>query len=247
MKLQDKVALITGGSRGIGKACALQFAAEGATTIISYASNSAAADATVAEINAQGGKGEALQFDVGDPESVKAAFKQITKVHGGLHILVANAGISLDGLIMRYSEEDLEKIYKTNVFGSFYCAKAAVRPMMKSKWGRIIFMGSVVGESGNAGQVAYAGTKAALDGMAKSLAKELASRNITVNVIAPGYIETDMTNALSEEQQEQIRNTIPLGRVGSPEDIANASVFLASDDAKYITGQVLNVNGGMYM
>ena len=134
MKLQDKVALITGGSRGIGKACALQIAAEGATTIISYASNSAAADATVAEINAQGGKGEALQFDVGDPESVKAAFKQITKVHGGLHILLANAGISLDGLIMRYSEEDLEKIYKTNVFGSFYCAKAAVRPMMKSKW-----------------------------------------------------------------------------------------------------------------
>ncbi|MEE2904209.1 MAG: 3-oxoacyl-ACP reductase family protein [Myxococcota bacterium] len=247
MKLQDKVALVTGGSRGIGKACAVQIAAEGATTIISYASNSAAADATVAEITAQGGKAEALQFDVGDPESVKAAFKQITKAHGGLHILIANAGISVDGLIMRYSEADLEKIYRTNVFGSFYCAKAAVRPMMKSKWGRIIFMGSVVGESGNAGQVAYSGTKAALDGMAKSLAKELASRNITVNVIAPGYIETDMTNALSEEQQEQIRNTIPLGRVGSPEDIANASVFLASDDAKYITGQVLNVNGGMYM
>ena len=247
MKLQDKVALITGGSRGIGKACALQLAAEGATTIISYASNSTAADNTVAEIIEQGGKAEALQFDVGDAASVKAAFTQITKTHGGLHILIANAGISVDGLIMRYSEEDLEKIYRTNVFGSFYCAKAAVRPMMKSKWGRIIFMGSVVGESGNAGQAAYAGTKAALDGMAKSLAKELATRNITVNVIAPGYIETDMTNALSEEQQEQIRSMIPLGKVGSPEDIANASVFLASDDAKYITGQVLNVNGGMYM
>ena len=247
MKLQDKVALITGGSRGIGKACALRMAAEGATTLISYASNSTAADATVAEIIENGGKAEALQFDVGDPSSVKAAFSQITKTHGALHILVANAGISLDGLIMRYSDEDLERIYRTNVFGSFYCAKAAVRPMMKSKWGRIIFMGSVVGESGNAGQAAYAGTKSALDGMAKSLAKELASRNITVNVIAPGYIETDMTNALSEEQQSQIRSMIPLGKVGSPNDIANASVFLASDDAKYITGQVLNVNGGMYM
>jgi len=247
MKLQGKVALITGGSRGIGKACAIQIASQGATTIISYASNRAAADETVAEIKAHGGQSEAIQFDVKDQAAVNAAFKQITKAHGGLHILVANAGISLDGLIMRYSEEDLEKIYRTNVFGSFYCAKAAVRPMMKSKWGRIIFMGSVVGESGNAGQAAYSGTKAALDGMAKSLAKELASRNITVNVIAPGYIETDMTNALSEEQQEQIRSMIPLGNVGSPEDIANASVFLASDDAKYITGQVLNVNGGMYM
>jgi 3-oxoacyl-[acyl-carrier protein] reductase len=238
---------VTGGSRGIGRACAIALASAGAKVVISYASNSAAADETIKTIKENGGEAHAVQFDVGDAAAVKSAVTTIAKEHGGLHILVANAGISLDGLIMRYSEEDLERIYRTNVFGAFYCSKAAVRPMMKSKWGRIIFMGSVVGESGNGGQAAYAGTKAALDGTAKSLAKELASRNITVNVIAPGYIETDMTRALSEDQQKQICDVIPLGHVGQPEDIANATVFLASERAKYITGQVLNVNGGMYM
>jgi 3-oxoacyl-[acyl-carrier protein] reductase len=247
MELADKVALVTGGSRGIGRACAIKLAEAGAKLVISYASNSAAAEETVAKIQSSGGQAQAMKFDVGDATAVKKAVSGIAKEHGGLHILVANAGISLDGLIMRYSEEDLERIYRTNVFGAFYCAKAVTRPMMKSKWGRILFMGSVVGESGNAGQAAYAGTKAALDGTAKSLAKELASRNITVNVIAPGYIETDMTRSLSSEQQQQICDVIPLGQVGQPEDIANAALFLASDRAKYITGQVLNVNGGMYM
>jgi 3-oxoacyl-[acyl-carrier protein] reductase len=247
MELQDKIALVTGGSRGIGRACAAELAKAGATVIVSYASNSEAAEQTVAEISKSGGRARAIQFDVGDANAVKEAITGIAKEHGGLHILIASAGISLDGLIMRYSEDDLERIYRTNVFGAFFCAKAAVRPMMKSKWGRIIFMGSVVGESGNAGQAAYAGTKAALDGTAKSLAKELASRNITVNVIAPGYIETDMTRSLSEEQQQQICESIPLGEVGQPSDVAHAAAFLASDRAKYITGQVLNVNGGMYM
>ena len=247
MELKEKVALVTGGSRGIGRATAIKLAEAGATVVISYNSNVDAANETLSAIEAAGGQGVAMQFDVGDSAAVKAAIKEITKTQGGLHIVVANAGVAIDGLLMRFSDDDLDRIFRTNVYGAFYCAKAAARPMMKAQWGRIIFMGSVVGETGNGGQSAYASTKSALDGMAKSLARELASRNITANVIAPGYIETDMTRALPEEAREALTTAIPLGRVGQPEDIAEAVLFLASDRGRYITGQVLNVNGGMYM
>ncbi len=246
-ELEGRVALVTGGSRGIGAACALALADAGANVVISYGSNADAAKDTVGRIEAAGGKASAVQFDVKDPDAAKAAVAEIVKSQGGLHVLVANAGISIDGLMMRVKDDDLEKLYRTNVFGAFYCARAASRPMMKAKWGRIIFMGSVVGETGNAGQSAYAGTKAALEGMAKSIARELASRSVTANVVTPGFIATDMTNAMPDAAKDATVAAIPMGRIGDPEDIAEAVRFLASDRAKYITGQVLGVNGGMYM
>lgn len=247
MELEGKIALVTGGSRGIGRAVAVKLAGAGAKVVISYASNEDAANETLALIEAAGGSGAAMKFDVGDSDAVKDAVKTITKEQGGLHILVANAGISIDGLVMRFSDDDLDRMFRTNVFGAYYCARAAARPMMKAKWGRILLMGSVVGEAGNGGQSAYASTKSALDGMAKSLAKELASRGVTANVIAPGYIDTDMTSSMPEEARAALLNVIPLGQVGAPDDIAEAALFLASDRGRYITGQVLNVNGGMYM
>lgn len=245
--MEGRIALVTGGSRGIGRACAIGLAKAGADVTISYTSNEAAAQETVALIQSTGGKAAMRKFDVADSEACQEAVEAIAKDKGGLHILVNNAGVSIDGLLMRYKDEDLEKIFRTNVFGAFYLARAASRPMMKARWGRIVMMGSVVGEMGNTGQTAYAGTKAALDGMAKSLARELASRNITTNVVAPGFINTDMTRALPEAAQKALLEQIPLGAMGAAEDIANAVVFLCSDNAKYITGQVLGVNGGLYM
>jgi len=245
--LTGKVALVTGGSRGIGRAIAIGLAKAGADVTLTYASNATAAEAVVAEISADGGKAAAIGFDVADPAAAKAAVDTLAKTKGGLHIVVANAGISVDGLAMRYKDDDLEKTFRTNVFGAFYLARASIYPMMKSRWGRLIFIGSVVGEAGNAGQAAYSASKAALEGLAKSLAKEVASRNITSNVVAPGYIESDMTNALSDAVKEAVKANIPLGSVGLPEDVANAVVFLASDRARYITGQVMGVNGGMHM
>lgn len=244
--LSGKVALVTGGSRGIGRAIALGLARAGADVTLSYASNASAADAVVAEITAAGGKAAAVGFDVADSAACKAQVDALAK-QKGLHILVANAGISIDGLVMRYKDEDLERTFRTNVFGSYYLARAAIMPMIKARWGRIILLGSVVGEAGNAGQTAYAASKAALDGLGKSLAREVASRNITANVVAPGYIESDMTNGLPEAVRDAIKKSIPLGEVGKPEDIADSVVFLASDRARYITGQVIGVNGGMYM
>ena len=245
--LKGKIALVTGGSRGIGRACVEALAREGAHVTLSYASNAQAAEDTVAAVKAAGGQAEAVQFDVGNPDACKEAVDNIVKTHGGLHILVNNAGISIDGLIMRFKDADLVKSFETNVFGSFYLARAAARPMMKARWGRVIMMGSVVGESGNVGQAAYAATKAALDGMAKSLGKELGSRGITANVIAPGYIETDMTKSMNEEMTKVLLSSIPSGSIGKPDDIANAVLYLASEGAGYVTGQVLNVNGGLYM
>lgn len=245
--LNGKIALVTGGSRGIGRACATALATEGADVVISYGSNEAAAQETVAAIEAAGGKASAKKFDVGDPAACKEAVDAIVKEKGGLHVLVNNAGIAVDGLLMRFKDEDLRRIFETNVFGAFYLARAATRPMMKAKWGRIIMMGSVVGEMGNTGQAAYAATKASLDGLAKSIARELASRNVTANVIAPGFIDTDMTNALPEEAQKGLLDQIPTGRMGLAEEIADAVLFLASERAGYVTGQVLNVNGGLYM
>ena len=246
-ELEGRVALVTGGSRGIGAACAEALADAGANVVISYASNDAAAAATVGRIEAAGGQASAVRFDVADPDAAKAAIAGVVKTQGGLHILVANAGISVDGLMLRVKDDDLDRIFRTNVFGAFYCARAAARPMMKARWGRIVFMGSVVGETGNAGQSAYAGTKAALEGMGKSMARELASRGITANIVTPGYIATDMTSTMPEAAKTATEAAIPMGHIGAPEDIAEAVRFLASDRARYITGQVLGVNGGMYM
>jgi 3-oxoacyl-[acyl-carrier protein] reductase len=245
--LSGKIALVTGGSRGIGRACAAALAREGADVVISYSSNEEAAKSAVSAIEQAGGKASARKFDVGDPEACKEAVDAIAKEKGGLHVLVNNAGVAIDGLLMRYKDDDLLKIFQTNVFGSFYLARAASRHMMKSKWGRIVMMGSVVGEMGNTGQAAYAATKSALDGLAKSIARELASRNITANVIAPGFIDTDMTKALPAEAQKALLDSIPAGRMGSAEEIADAVLFLCSDRAAYVSGQVLNVNGGLYM
>jgi 3-oxoacyl-[acyl-carrier protein] reductase len=245
--LKDKVALVTGGSRGIGRAAALGLAKAGAKVTISYTSNEAAAHETVDAIQKGGGRASAARFDVGDSNAVKQAIDGIVASEGALHILVANAGVSVDGLLLRYRDEDLDRVFRTNVYGAFFAARAAARTMMKARWGRIIMMGSVVGEMGNVGQVAYAGTKAALEGMAKSIARELASRGITANVIAPGFIETDMTRGMPEEAKSGLLQSIPVGEIGKPDDVADAVCFLASERARYITGQVLNVNGGLYM
>jgi 3-oxoacyl-[acyl-carrier protein] reductase len=245
--ISGRIALVTGGSRGIGRATALALAQEGADVTLSYTSNEDAARSTVEAIRAAGGKADMKRFDVGDAAACKQAVEELVAEKGGLHILVNNAGVSIDGLLLRYKDEDLDRIFRTNVFGSFYLARAAARPMMKARFGRIIMMGSVVGEMGNTGQAAYAATKSALHGMAKSMAKELASRNITVNVIAPGFIATDMTSTMTEEMKQALLGTIPSGEMGSGEDIADAVRFLASARARYITGHVLDVNGGLYM
>lgn len=247
LSLQDKIALVTGGSRGIGRAIAQTLAAEGADVCITYTSNEKAANDTVAAIEAAGGKACAKKFDVGDAAAAKAAVDALVKEKGALHVLVNNAGISIDGLVMRYKDDDLERIFQTNVFGAFYLARAAARPMMKARWGRIVMLGSVVGEMGNVGQTAYAATKSALGGMTKSLARELASRGVTANVVAPGYIGTDMTSEMNEEMQKMLLASIPAGEMGKPEDIADVVAFLCSERARYVTGQVVNVNGGMYM
>lgn len=246
--LTDKIALVTGGSRGIGKACVLALANEGVNVTFSYASNEAAANQTVAEVEAAGGKAQAVKFDVADSNAGKNAIDALVKEKGALHILVNNAGVAINGLLMRYKDEDLDRLFRTNVYGAFYLARAAARPMMKAKWGRIVMMGSVVGQMGNTGQAAYCATKASLDGMTKALARELASRNITANVVAPGFIDTDMTKEhMSDEMREGLLSQIPSGKMGTPEDVAQAVTYLCSKPAGYISGHVLNVNGGLYM
>ena len=245
--LEGKVALVTGGSRGIGKACAVALAREGAHVVLTYASNEAAATAVVEGLRAEGRSASARALDVADPDAARAAVDAIVAERGGLHVLVNNAGIAIDGLVLRYKDEDLDKVFRTNVFGAFYLARAAAKAMMKARYGRIVMMGSVVGEMGNAGQTAYAASKAALDGLAKSLARELASLNVTANVIAPGFIDTDMTRDLPEAARNSMLGAIPAGRMGTPEEVADAVLFLASERARYVTGAVLHVNGGMYM
>jgi 3-oxoacyl-[acyl-carrier protein] reductase len=214
---------------------------------VNYRSNEEAAHETVRQIEEAGGSAELLQFDVTDPDAVDSAIKDAAKRHGRLDILVNNAGISIDQLLLRVSASDMEATWKTNVNGALFCAKACIRPMMRAKWGRIISLSSVVGESGNAGQVVYSSSKAALLGMTRSLAREYASRGITVNAVAPGFIETDMTAELPEAARRGIIDQTPLGRIGRPEEVAAAVVFLASEEASYITGQVVRVNGGMHV
>ncbi len=245
---KDKVVLVTGGSRGIGRACAVAFAKAGASTVvISYAGNEAAAQETLGLLQAAGAKAEALKFDVSDTAACSSDVEQLVKAHGRLDVLVNNAGVAVDGLVMRVKDEDWDKQLDTNLKGAFALIRAASRPMMKARGGAIINLTSIVGESGNGGQAAYSASKAGLIGLTKSVAKELASRNIRVNAVSPGFIGTDMTAHLSEELRQKMVESIPLARLGSPEDVANAVVFLASDAAAYITGEVLKVNGGMYM
>jgi len=246
-KLDGKVALVTGGSRGIGRACCEALAEHGALVIVNYVKGEAQAREVADAIVAKGGKAEILGFDVGDMKATEAAIEDIAKRHGRLDVVVANAGISIDGLLLRLKEEDVDRLFQVNVKGSLACAKAATKTMMRAKTGRIVFLSSVVGEMGNVGQTAYAATKAAVIGAAKSIAREFASRNITVNVIAPGFIDTDMTHGMTEQMKDQIVKAVPLGRTGTGREIAAACVFLASDEAAYVTGQVIRVNGGMYV
>lgn len=243
--LQGKIAVITGASRGIGKAIAERFASAGAFVIINYNGSKEDAQEVKREILEHGGNAEIMQCNVADFAACETFIKQIVDRYGRIDVLVNNAGITKDGLLMRMSEEAFDDVIATNLKGAFHCIRFASRYMMKQRQGRIINMSSVVGVAGNVGQANYAASKAGLIGLTKSTAKELASRNITVNAIAPGFIQTEMTEILSDAVKEETKAKIPLGTFGSPEDVANAAAFLASEEAGYITGQVLHVDGGM--
>jgi len=245
--LKEKVAVVTGGSRGIGRAIALELGRRGAAVIVNYNSNAEAANEVLEQIKAAGGDGMVYQADVSDDEQVTDLFKTITGEYGKIDILVNNAGTTRDNVIMLLKPEDFDTVINTNLRSAWLCSKVASRAMMRKRTGRIINITSVVGISGNGGQTNYAASKAGMIGLTKSLAKEIAARNITVNAVAPGFIDTDMTAALSDEVKEIALSHIPLGRMGDPEDVAKAVAFLASDDAAYITGQVLIVDGGMVM
>jgi 3-oxoacyl-[acyl-carrier protein] reductase len=246
-RLDGKVIVVTGGSRGLGKATAEALAAQGATVVVNYVRGEAEARAVAEGIAGRGGKAETAGFDVGSSKAAEEAIAEIAKRHGRLDGLVANAGIAVDGLLLRIKDEDFDRIMSVNVKGAMACAKAAVKVMMRAKTGRIVFLSSIVGEMGNAGQSAYAASKAALLGLAKTIAREYASRGITVNAVSPGFIDTDMTTAITGEMKEAMLKSIPLGRTGRAEEVAATIAFLCSDEASYITGQTLRVNGGMYM
>jgi len=243
--LSNKVALVTGASRGIGRAIAVRLAGQGATVVA--AARGDHAGATAAEIVAAGRRAEAVSLDVTDAEALQRLPGEIVDRHGRLDIVVSNAGVTRDQLLMRMKREDWDVVIATNLTATFALAQAAMRPMLKQRGGRIIAVSSVVGQMGNAGQTNYAASKAGLIGFAKALAREVASRGITVNVIAPGMVDTDMTRAVAEKAQVDWAQQIPLGRLGSVDDVAGAACYLASDEASYITGHVLAVNGGMYM
>jgi 3-oxoacyl-[acyl-carrier protein] reductase len=244
--LKGKIALVTGASQGIGRACALELARAGATVALA-ARNEAKLAAVAAEIEAAGGQAAAFALDVASEESIKAGAKAVIERFGKVEILVNCAGITHDDLAMKMKRADWDDVLGTNLTGAFLLTQALMRPMMKNRWGRIINISSVVGRTGQTGQVNYAASKAGMIGMTRSLARELASRGITVNAVAPGYIETPMTSVLSEELRTAMLASIPLGRAGTDVEIAQSVVFLASDAAAYITGHVLDVNGGMFM
>ena len=246
MKLESRVALVTGASQGIGHACALALAREGAT-IAAAARNRQKLDQLVAEITQAGGKAQAFAMDVADEDQVKSAIKQALAELGKIDILVNNAGITRDQLVMRMKRADWDTVLTTNLTSAYLCIQQVIGSMLKQRWGRIINITSVFGQMGQAGQANYAASKAGLIGLTMAMAREVASRNITVNAVSPGFIETSMTAVLNEELKQNMTKNIPLGRAGSPEDIAKAVSFLASEDASYITGHVLNVNGGMLM
>jgi 3-oxoacyl-[acyl-carrier protein] reductase len=244
--LEGRVSLVTGASRGIGRAIATAFAAEGAHVVLAARDAAKLAEA-VAEIQAKGGKAEALALDVSDRASVEAGVAQVVAAHGRIDHLVNNAGVTRDNLLLRMKDEEWRQVLDTNLTGAFLCTQAVLKPMLKQRSGRIVTITSVVGLSGNAGQANYAASKAGVIGFTKSVAREVASRGITANAIAPGFIETDMTAAMSEKAREAVFAAIPLGRVGRPEDVAGAALFLVSDAAAYVTGQVLAVDGGFHM
>lgn len=243
--LTGKVALVTGASRGIGRATAEALAEQGAHVVVNYARGEAQAAEVVAGILERGGKAEALRFDVTNSAETEAAIADAAKRLGRLDILVANAGIAIDGLLIQLKDDALEQQLAVNLRGAIACARASIKVMLKAKRGRVIFVSSVVGESGNPGQVAYAATKAALLGVAKTLAKEYAKRNITVNAVTPGWIDTDMTRDLPQAARDAMIGAVPLGRPATAREVAGPIVFLASDAASYVTGAVLRVNGGM--
>ncbi len=245
MSLQGRNALVTGGSRGIGRAICLELARQGANVAVNYAGNQAAAQETVAACQALGVQAIAIQADVADAAACEAMVKEVIAAFGSIHILVNNAGITRDNLALGISEADFDAVMDTNLKGAFSCCKAVYRPMMRQRFGRIINLSSVVGLRGNVGQANYAASKAGLIGLTKSLAKELAGRKVTVNAVAPGFIDTDMTAVLSEQARAALLQTIPMGCLGQGEDVARAVAFFASEEAGYITGQVLCVDGGM--
>ena len=247
MQLTGKTAIVTGGSRGIGRAIALCLAEEGAKVAVIYAGNTAAAEETLQAITEKGGQAISIQCDVANEDAVNAMVKQVKEQFGSVDILVNNAGITRDGLLMRMKTADWQAVLDTNLTGTFFCTKAVTKIMMKQRSGAIVNLTSVVGLTGNAGQANYAAAKSGIIGFTKSVAKELASRGIRANAVAPGCIDTDMTAVLSDAVKEEMIKTIPLGRVAQPEEVAKAVLFLVSDCASYITGQVLNVDGGMVM
>ena len=245
LSIEGKVALVTGATRGIGKAIALQLASQGAVVIGTATSESGAA--TISAYLADAGTGKGMVLNVTDSESVTSTLKELVSEFGAPTILVNNAGITKDNLLMRMKEEEWDAVIDTNLNSIFRLTKGCLRGMTKAKWGRVVNISSVVGSMGNMGQTNYAATKAAVEGFSRSMAREVASRNITVNSIAPGFIATDMTNALGEDQKDMLRTQIPLQRLGAPEDIAALVGFLVSDAGSYITGETIHVNGGMYM
>ena len=247
MSLQGKCALVTGGSRGIGRAVCLELARQGARVAVNYAGNAAAAEETVKACEALGAEAFAIQADVADAAASEAMVKEVLARFGRLDILVNNAGVTRDGLMPMMKEADWDAVLDTNLKGAFHCMKAVYRPMMKQKYGRIVNLSSIVGLRGNAGQANYAASKAGIIGLTKSLAKEFGSRGVRVNAVAPGFVRTAMTDAMSEEMKEKAFEAIALKRFAEPQDIAKAVMFLASRDAAYITGHVLAVNGGLYI
>jgi 3-oxoacyl-[acyl-carrier protein] reductase len=247
MNLEGKFALVTGASRGIGRACALKLAELGADVAVNYSSSREKAEEVVSLIRKMGRQAVAIKADVSIKQEAEALIEETIKFLGGLDILVNNAGVARDSLLIRMKEEDWSKVLDTNLTSVFFTTKSASKYMMKKRQGRIINISSVVGVSGNPGQANYAASKAGVIGFSKSVAKELAPRNILVNVIAPGFIETDMTNALTDQQKEGILSVVPMKEYGKPEDVANVAAFLASEESRYLTGQVINVDGGMNM
>lgn len=242
-----RVAVVTGGGRGIGRAIAVRLAREGANVAVSYRSNDEAAEETAAMVRQAGVECGLFKGDVSSAEDVEAVFKGVKEAFGRLDILVNNAGLTRDNIMLRMKEDEFDEVLRTNLKGTYLCTRAVLRTMVRARWGRIVNISSVVGLVGNAGQANYAASKAGIIGFTKSVAREVAQRGITANVVAPGYVETELTGVLSEEVKEQIRGQIPAGRIGEPEEIAGAVAFLAGEEAGYVTGQTLAVDGGMVM